>query len=60
MSQTLSSQVLSKEADLQLGRLIGKGGFGAVHRAVWRGSNVAVKVNFVLTYSWSIQQQQCL
>ena len=30
--------------DLELGALLGKGAYGAVHRAVWQGTSVAVKL----------------
>ena len=35
---------MTSESDLQLGQRIGKGGFGAVYKTVWKGNNVAVKV----------------
>jgi serine/threonine protein kinase len=40
-------RVLTVDArEIRLGPRLGEGGFGAVHRATWRGSEVAVKVFF--------------
>ena len=37
--------------DVQLGPLLGQGGFGKVYRGLWNGAPVAIKANFLLALS---------
>lgn len=59
MSQTPQSRNRVFE-DVQLGPLLGKGGYGKVYRGLWNGIPVAVKVlNTLFVTLWFVCGQAC-